>query len=71
LGEGVVTYTGQPALILPLEGSVSVGGEAVQPGQCALLDGEELNFAGGDKFLLARSLAQKTKAAAAASPNSR
>lgn len=53
-GEGALTLTGQPALILPLEGSVSVGGEAVQPGQCALLDGEELNFGGGDKFLVAR-----------------
>ncbi len=53
-GEGAPTFTGQPALILPLEGSVSVGGENVQSGQCALLDGEELNFGGGDKFLLAR-----------------
>lgn len=53
-GEDALAFTGQPALILPLEGSVSVGGEAVQPGQCALLDGEELNFGGGDKFLLAR-----------------
>lgn len=53
-GEGALTFTGQPALILPLEGSVSVGGEAVQPGQCALLDGEELNFGDGDQFLLAR-----------------
>lgn len=53
-GEDAHTFTGQPALILPLEGSVSVGGEAVQPGQCALLDGEELNFAEGDKFLVAR-----------------
>ena len=53
-GEDALAFTGQPALILPLEGSVSVGGEAVLPGQCALLDGEELNFGGGDKFLLAR-----------------
>jgi len=53
-GEEALKAGGQPALILPLEGSVSVGGEAVQPGQCALLDGEELNFGGGDKFLLAR-----------------
>lgn len=53
-GEGALTLTGQPALILPLEGSVSVGGEAVQPGQCALLDREELDFGAGDKFLLAR-----------------
>ncbi|WP_381511701.1 class I mannose-6-phosphate isomerase [Sphingorhabdus buctiana] len=53
-GEDALTFTGQPALILPLEGSVSVGGEAVQPGQCALLDREELDFGAGDKFLLAR-----------------
>lgn len=53
-GEGALTLTGQPALILPLEGSVSVGGEAVLPGQCALLDREELDFGGGDKFLVAR-----------------
>jgi mannose-6-phosphate isomerase len=53
-GEEVFTAGGQPALILPLEGSVSVDREAVQPGQCALLDGEELNFGGGDKFLVAR-----------------
>ncbi len=53
-GEGALTFMGQPALILPLEGYVSVGGEAVQPGQCALLDGEELSFGGGDKFLVAR-----------------
>ena len=54
VGEGALTLTGQPALILPLEGRVSIGDEAVQPGQCALLDGEELSFGGGDKFLLAR-----------------
>lgn len=53
-GKDALAFTGQPALILPLEGSVSVGGEAVQPGQCALLDGEELDFGGGDKFLVAR-----------------
>ena len=53
-GEEARTFTGETALILPLEGSVSVGGEAVQPGQCALLDGEELHFAEDDKFLLAR-----------------
>ena len=54
VGEDALAFTGQPALILPLEGSVSVGGEAVQRGQCALLDGEELDFGAGDKFLVAR-----------------
>lgn len=53
-GEETLIFTERPALILPLEGSVSVGGEAVQPGQCALLNGEELSFGAGDKFLLAR-----------------
>lgn len=53
-----VANLGQPALILPVEGSILVGGEAVLPGQCALLDGEELHFGEGDKFLLARSLSR-------------
>lgn len=56
VGSDAPTAAGQPALILPLEGSVFVGGEVVMPGQCALIDGEELRFGGGDKFLLARSL---------------
>ncbi len=56
VGGDVFSATGRPALILPLEGSVSVGGEIVIPSQCALLNGEELRFGDGDKFLLARSL---------------
>lgn len=59
-GSEAITVMRQPALILPLEGGVSVGGETVIPGQCALLDGEELRFGEGDKFLLARSLAQRS-----------
>ncbi|RDV01483.1 mannose-6-phosphate isomerase [Sphingorhabdus pulchriflava] len=55
-GNDVFSAAGQPALILPLEGSVSVGGEGVIPGQCALVDGEEIRFGEGDRFLLARSL---------------
>lgn len=55
-GADATVYRGQPALILPLEGSVTVGQESVSPGQCGLLNGEELRFGEGDKFLLARSL---------------
>ena len=53
-GSDALSAAGRPTLILPLEGSVSVGGEAVMPGQCAFLAGEELRFDGVDKFLLAR-----------------
>ncbi len=53
------TAADQPALILPLEGRVSIGGETVVPGQCALVDGEDVHFGEDAKFLLARSLAQK------------
>ena len=55
-GDEAIAAMHQPALILPLKGSVSIGGEAVMPGQCALVDGDELRFGEGDKFLLARSL---------------
>lgn len=54
VGGDAIAARSPPSLILPLEGSVSVGGEAVLPGQCALLNGEELSFGAGDKFLLAR-----------------
>ena len=55
-GTDDTVYSGQPALILPLGGSVTVGQQSVSPGQCGLLNGDELRFGDGDKFLLARSL---------------
>lgn len=60
LGADAAINAGQSFLVLPLEGSISVGGEGVMPGQCALVDGEDVRFGEGDRFLLARSLAQKT-----------
>jgi mannose-6-phosphate isomerase len=60
-GSEAVAAAGQPALILPLEGGISVGREAVLPGQCALLDGEELSFSEGDKFLLARKSVARSR----------
>lgn len=46
----------RPALVLPIEGSISVDGKLVMPGQCSSIDGEDLRFGRGDKFLLARSV---------------
>lgn len=56
MGFNAVMSMEQPALILPLEGSISVGGELVMPGQCALASGDDLRFGVGDKFLVARSI---------------
>lgn len=43
-----------PSVTTPVLSIISLNGETIRPGQCALLDGEELDFGGGDKFLLAR-----------------
>lgn len=59
-GADVAINVGEPALIIPLEGSISADGAVVLPGQCALVDGEDLCFGEGDRFLLARSLSQKS-----------
>lgn len=54
------TVKRQPALILPLEGTISIGEESVLPGQCALLDGEELVFGEDTRFLLIHALPYTT-----------
>lgn len=59
-GTTAAAAVGRPALILPLHGSVSVEGKTVPPGNCALVVNEELHFDKYAKFLLTRSISQKS-----------